>query len=473
MPVPWTRDAWMWITRQAVAIERRQAAEEGRDLATVEAEFDALGAEALDDDLALQPRARALLERVQSLPFRPDAPHAEPNDPAGIRAARPGAGPDVAPPELTDEALHDRLYGAWLGRCCGCLAGKPVEGRRRASMERILRAQDRWPLADYWQMAVDPAVAREENWFADRPEGAPPPTVVEGIEAMPEDDDTNYTAVGYAILRKHGADFTPANVAQFWLRHLPFLHVCTAERVAYQNLATMVPPPAPDGTVDGPFSSATWCNPYREWIGAQIRADFFGWAAPGDPQRAAEWAWRDAAISHVRNGLYGEMWVAAMLAAAWVLDDPREIVRAGLAQIPARCRLAEELEQVLAWHQEGGRYEEVLDAVHARWDEADRHDWCHTISNAAIVAVGLLWGDLDWERSVCRAVTCAFDTDCNGATVGSIVGLVLGAGRMPSKWISPIRDTLRTGIHGMTELKVSEVAEASCGLVRSLQGGQG
>ena len=84
-----------------------------------------------------------------------------------------------------------------------------------------------------------------------------------------------------------------------------------------------------------PPHSATHRNPYREWIGAQIRGDFFGYAMPGRPGRAAELAWRDACISHVRNGIYGEMWVAAMVAAAAVTDDPRAVVAEGLAQVPA------------------------------------------------------------------------------------------------------------------------------------------
>jgi ADP-ribosylglycohydrolase len=244
--------------------------------------------------------------------------------------------------------------------------------------------------------------------------------------------------------------------------------VCTAERAAYRNLAMMIPPPGPDGSVDGPFSSATWCNPYREWIGAQIRADFFGWAAPGRPERAAEWAWRDACISHIKNGIYGEMWVAAMLAAAWTTEDLEAIIRAGLGEIPARSRLAAEIEKVLGWRRDGWTFDQAIDRIHADWDESRHHDWCHTISNAAIVAVGLLWGDLDFEKSVCRAVTCAFDTDCNGATVGSIIGLILGAKRMPAKWTEPIRDTLQTGIHGMHEIRLSDAAKQSCELVAKL-----
>jgi len=468
MPKPWTTQPWIFAQQGYLEVERRQAEDEGRDLSTVEAEFDDLLARDLDNDLALWPRAQALFETVQGLPVRDGYEWDEPNDLAGIRAARPRDRPAVEVPDLSDAAFYDKMYGAWLGRCCGCLAGKPVEGRRRASMERILRAQGCWPLSHYWSGEVDPNVGAEERWGPDHGGRPDPATVIEGIRAMPEDDDTNYTTTGYAILERYGADFAPADVAAFWLGHLPFFHVCTAERVAYRNLVMMVPPPASDGSVDGRFSSATWCNPYREWIGAQIRGDFFGYAAPGDPERAADWAWRDACISHVRNGIYGEMWVAAMLATAWTTDDVEAILRAGLGQIPAGCRLAAEIEKVLGWRHGGWTFEQAIDRVHADWDEANRHEWCHTISNAAIVAVGLLWGDLDFERSVCRAVTCAFDTDCNGATVGSIVGLILGARHMPTKWTEPVRDTLLTGIHGLHEIKLSEMARRSCDLVGRL-----
>jgi len=209
-----------------------------------------------------------------------------------------------------------------------------------------------------------------------------------------------------------------------------------------------IPPPA----------SATFRNPYREWIGAQIRADYFGYANPGNPARAAEWAWRDAAISHVGNGIYGEMWVAAMLAAAYVEKDWRRIVLAGLAQIPARCRLREDVGMILDMYEAGIRYDDVVTLIHQQWDERRSHDWCHTNSNAQIVTMGLLYGEDDFGTAIGRAVLAGLDTDCNGATVGSIWGVRNGVDKLPASWTRPIHNTLRTGVSGYHQVAVDKLA---------------
>lgn len=165
--------------------------------------------------------------------------------------------------------------------------------------------------------------------------------------------------------------------------------VCTAERVAYRNGANGLLPP----------ETATTCNPYREWIGAQIRADFFGYACPGQPEKAAALAFRDAAISHVKNGIYGEMWIAAMLAEAAITDDLFQVLKAGLGQIPSSCRLQEDIQRVICWKQEGISLEEATLRIHQQWKETNGHHWCHTNSNAMIVVMALLWGDMDiWGK---------------------------------------------------------------------------
>jgi len=227
------------------------------------------------------------------------------------------------------------------------------------------------------------------------------------------------------------------------------LRTHTAERVAYRNFANTVEPP----------ESARHRNPYREWIGAQIRADPYGYVAIGDPEQAAELAWRDASVSHVKNGIYGPMWVAAMLSVAPLESDIEKIITIGLSEIPEQSRLTEAINEVLNWHNDGLSYEDAMDKIHSRWDETYYHHWCHTISNAQIVAMGLLWGDGELGTSVCRAVHAGFDTDSHASTVGSIVGMVLGASKLPDEWISPLNNTIETGIDGYQRVPISELAE--------------
>lgn len=439
---------WLEISRADLDTERRQCEEEGRDLSSVEAEFARLSECDLDDP-ANQTAAEALLDRTIALPTRPGFAYVEPSDLEGIRAAR-APRPELPALERSDEELYDKLYGAWLGRCCGCMLGKPIEGWKRPKLLGYLNDTGRFPLSHY--LSIDAAQDILEKY-----QMRPGNQWAETISAMIEDDDTNYTTIGMVLMKQKGRDFTPTDMANFWMQNVPLLHTCTAERVAYRNFCLLIGPP----------DSASHRNPYREWIGAQIRADFFGYAAPGDPELAAEYAWRDACISHVKNGIYGEMFVAAMIAAAFVCDDIAAVIRHGLAQVPAKSRLVESIEEVLGWHASGRSYDEAVELVHARWDENSAHDWCHTISNAMIVAVGLLWGELDYEKSITRAVQPCFDTDCNGATVGSIVGTVLGARNLPGKWTRPLNDTLHTGVAGFNVVKISDMARESLAIALS------
>ncbi|HEY3396869.1 MAG TPA: ADP-ribosylglycohydrolase family protein [Armatimonadota bacterium] len=444
----WSNLPWLLVNRTDLTIEREQCRDEGLDLSSVEAEFDALTAGELTtpEDLA---RAEALLDRTASLPLVEDYPWREPSDLPCIRTRRPAA--LELPARALDEAtLLDKALGGWQGRCSGCLLGKPVEGKRAWMIEKYLQTQKRWPLDRYFSAACADAEIAKECTF----DGIAATLCEEGITCMVEDDDTNYTVLGLALVKQHGPNFTPVEVARFWLDNLPVGHVCTAERAAYRNLVNMIGPP----------ESASYRNVYREWIGAQIRADFFGYMNPGNLERAAEFAWRDASISHVKNGIYGEMWVAAMLAAAYICDDVETVLRAGLSQIPAECRLTKAILQTIEQYRSGLAYEEAVADLQSRWDENNQHHWCHTISNAEIVAIALLWGEQDFERTICRAVMPGFDTDCNGATAGSILGIMLGAQRLPEKWIAPLQDTLLTGVAGYHRVSLNQMAQDTVSL---------
>ncbi|MDO8682539.1 MAG: ADP-ribosylglycohydrolase family protein [Armatimonadota bacterium] len=439
------RHAWLYLSNGDVETERQQCDEEGKDITPFLDDF----AEVLALDLNDRknwPAAEALFDQMARLRAKPGYPFIEPSDLGGIKKARVDR-PELPSLSLNNDQLYDRVYGAWLGRCSGCLLGKPVEGWRRDRMTPYLE-EFGYPLTDYIGKNLSEEQREKhrlkKTWDWDR---------------MPEDDDTNYTTIGLAILERHGAGFSPVDIANFWMSNVPILHTCTAERAAYRNLVMLIPPP----------ESASFRNPYREWIGAQIRADAFGYACPRNPELAAEFAWRDASISHVKNGIYGEMFVAAMLAAAYVTDNVETIIRAGIGEIPEKSRLRDGILRVLRWHNDGASYEDAVEKIHEEWNEQRSHDWCHTISNAMIVAIGLLWGDLDYEKSITRAVMPCFDTDCNGATVGSIVGTVLGASKLPVKWTGVINDTLETGVAGYNLVKISDMAKKTMGVIEAVK----
>ncbi len=318
-----------------------------------------------------------------------------------------------------DDALLDRVHGAWLGRIAGCMLGKPVEGWQRDAIRAYLTAVGEYPLSNY----VPPALEKMPDDFPNRTHAGSARGLWDHAIA---DDDTNYTVMGMKIMEEKGPDFTTADVGRMWLSNLPYHHVCTAEKQAYVNLVNELP-------ID---EVPMYLNPYREWIGAQIRADFWGYCAPGWPEKAAEFAYRDAALSHVKNGIYGEMMCAAMISAALATDDVREIIDAGLSEIPGHSRAAETVADCLRWREECATWEEAFGKMLETY--YGRYNWVHTNNNLAIVLIALLYGWPDYERIVCMSVMQGMDTDCNGATAGSIIGAALGAKALPAKWINPL-----------------------------------
>ncbi|MFL5660316.1 MAG: ADP-ribosylglycohydrolase family protein, partial [Ktedonobacteraceae bacterium] len=226
----------------------------------------------------------------------------------------------------------------------------------------------------------------------------------------------------------------------------------TAERVAYRNLIYGLQAPA----------TATYRNPYREWIGAQIRADMWGYVSPGNPRRAATMAFQDAALSHVQNGIYGEMWASALIAACFVTQNMTNALEASLAEIPPRSRLAEAVRDVLAMYARGLDWEEARDEIEQRY--YGKYHFVHTINNAAVLSAALLWGEGDYTRTIGLAVQGGWDTDCNGATAGSAFGAMHGTRSLPAYWIEPLNDLIRSAVFGFDNARISDLAERTLAL---------
>lgn len=456
---------WRGI-RETIEHEFVQAREEGKDAAAL-AELAAVF-ERTDDPDELE----SLHARLLALPVSADFPFDEPNGLDAIRALRSGASVRRSAPE--DDELYDRLYGAWLGRSIGCALGKPVEyymeGRdglkswQRQKTYLTAIAADEWPLRDYFP----------EHSPAETVTGltACPLSTRDHIAFMESDDDIRYTVLGQQLLAAEGADFTSESVAKLWLRSLPYDFVFTAETQAYRNIVI-----GANHLRSKQYApqDADWewivhhLNPYREWIGAQIRVDSYGYAAPGNPELAAEFAHRDARISHAKNGLYGAMFCAAMIAAAFTSDSIDEIIEAGLAEIPSTSRLYADMRktiEICAAH--GNRFEAFEAVIEAIYVEFGHYDPVHTNNNAALCVAALILGGGDFHRAVTFAVMGGWDTDCNGATVGSIMGAMLGVGGIPEHWSGRLNDTLMSMVPDYHPIAISECARRSLTIARAI-----
>ncbi|MFI9252297.1 ADP-ribosylglycohydrolase family protein [Streptomyces sp. NPDC053069] len=325
------------------------------------------------------------------------------------------------------------LEAAWLGRAIGCLLGKPVEKLPLDGIRALARATGNWPLGTYFTaQGVPEDVLAQHPWNR----RSAKTSLAENIDGMPEDDDLNYPLLNLLLLQRHGKHFTTADVARLWLDELPPGRTFTAERIACRNLLSGIEPP----------HTARHRNPYREWIGALIRADVHGWTNPGDPAAAAGQAHRDAVLTHTANGVYAAMFTAAVIAAAATgTQDVHACLRTGRRVIPPRSRLARAIDHAVELAASHEDFDAVVDELHARYSPA--HHWVHAIPNTALLAAALTHADGDFTGSICRAVSGGLDTDSNGAAAGSIAGLLAGEpAALPDRWRAPLKNRLATTV---------------------------
>lgn len=415
-----------------VFCEIRQQRESGHDVGQAEQRLAAL---APDDRSALL----ELFDQVAASPRRP-----------GWAFDEPSALPDIvatlapSPPPASAERVADKIHGGWLGRVAGCMIGKPIErGWTSAQTREYLRSVGAYPLRDYVPCSDPPTADLHWTW---------PQTTRGRVDGGVRDDDIDYAILGLLLQEKCGARLSSQDVAQAWLSYLPFRQTYTAERVAYRNLVTGVP-------ID---AVASVRNPYREWIGALIRGDIFGWTHPGDPRAAALSSYPDARLSHTGNGIYGEMWAAALVAAAFAASSAQDVVRSSLAHIPPRSRLAAAIGAVVAVHDAGGSWDDALDLIAA---EFGHYLWVHVVPNAAILTAGLLWGESEFAATVGLTVQAGFDTDSTGATAGSVMGVLLGADALPAHLVDPLHDTTHSAVFGCERSSISELARRTTALI--------
>lgn len=376
-----------------------------------------------------------LIETIKSLPADPEFALKEPDTLEGIRSLRP-QGIRKLWKGFNSAKYVERLTGSLYGRFAGCTLGAPVECWSVEDMtEWAAFIGDPFPPVDYWSSIKNPNFKRYGVSECFR-------YTKSGMNGIPVDDDLTYTILGLLMMEDYGTGFTTDDVGAAWLKYLP--HACSAERITLKNLKAGV----------SPSVSAVKDNPYTQWIGADIRSDPWGYLAPGLPEKAAELAYRDAYISHRRNGIYGEMYFSAVIAAAFETDNTVDALKIGLAEIPRECLLSQDVQ----WALEAGKgirnHLEARKAVEERFGQMS--GW-HTNLNACLTIFGLMIGGDDVTKVIGEVVAMGYDNDCTAATAGSIVGAVRGISGIPAHWYQDFNNRILTYIIGHPEFAIDDL----------------
>jgi ADP-ribosylglycohydrolase len=260
------------------------------------------------------------------------------------------------------------------------------------------------------------------------------------------DDDTSYQIIGLHALETYGPGLSSRQIGKEWLEHVPQIPDSLAEGLAMKRMRSGIEPPESGE------------HPIGEAIGGQMKGEIWGLICPGRPDLAAEYARRDGVVAHCKNGVYGEQFVASMISAAFYEKSISKLIETGLGSIPDSSKYADVVREVIAWHSKYPDWRDTRRELIAKYPNV-----CNPVyAEAGIVTLALLYGNGDFERSICIAASCGSDTDCNSATVGALLGCIQGFSAIPGKWKEPVGDSFTCFAKGYEQWSISELSKRIC-----------
>ncbi len=256
-------------------------------------------------------------------------------------------------------------------------------------------------------------------------------------------DDITYELNLLIEFLEKGRKITSEDIALGWVKRIPF--GWSAELIALMNIKRGIMPP-----LSGQFN-----NPYNEWIGGAMRGNMPGLLSPGDPYKASYLSYIDGVVSHDKNGVYGEMFVAILTSLAFIEEDIEKLIEISMEFIPERSELRNVLESTYEMCKEKDNWREVREWIYKRFE---RYNWIHLYPNIAIVLMGLMFGKGDFLKTVEIISRSGFDVDCNLGEALGILG-VLDPESIPLKWKEALKDVINTYMRGRNQFKIGEIVD--------------
>jgi ADP-ribosylglycohydrolase len=294
---------------------------------------------------------------------------------------------------LNETEFRDKIYACWLGKNIGGTLGMPFEGKTDINN-----------LSFYTNLKSD--------------EPAP-------------NDDLDLQILWLKAMEENNASVNAYTLGQYWLKYVPVNW--NEYGIGKENMKSGIMPP-----LSGEFNNKKW----KTSNGAWIRSEIWACLAPGNPMLAAEFAWEDACVDHgVAEGTIAEIFTASLESAAFIEHDRDRLIEFALSMIPSKSKTAIAVRTAVVAKKEGKDWITARDEVIKVTEDLG---WFQAPRNVAFAMIGWLWGDGDFGKSICIAVNCGDDTDCTGATLGSVLGIIGGTKAIPAKWSEPIGQKIVT-----------------------------
>jgi len=321
--------------------------------------------------------------------------------------------------DINMDDYRERVYASWLGEIIGgAFGGGPFEGYTHKAIKKV---------------------------FGDVTTYVGKPSTI--------NDDMTYELAFLEAFKEKGYLITSADIAEKWLMYISW--GWTAEAIAFENLRRGIYPP----------ESGSFLNFFSEWIGAQMRAGIVGLVTPGKPKVASYLGFIDGQISHEKNGIYGECYVAVMVSLAFIEKDIRKIIVDALNYVPKKSEFYAIVSEAINICKNAQSWACVVEKIGERFKE---YHWVHTYPNIWIVVNSLWWSGGDFDKALKVCLTSGLDTDCNCGVVGAILGVLNGIEGINNNWYEPFNDTLETyNMRGkFTKMKVSDLARETVEAVK-------
>jgi ADP-ribosylglycohydrolase len=306
---------------------------------------------------------------------------------------------------MTEEEYREKVMGCWLGKNIGGTLGMPMEWERKPN---------------------------NVSYYTHDITGEPLPN-----------DDLDIQILWLLALEDCGFPVDAKILGSYFNEFMIFTHA--EYGTAKANLRAGLQPPV----------SGSYNNAFRDSCGSYIRSDIWACIFPGEPEKAASCAFEDAIVDHGGGeGVYAEVFMAALESAAFYIRDIRVLIRIGLSYIPETCAVSKAVRDAVRTYDEGMSEADSRTYImqhyigHLEWHAISREDeekgyadgpmgW-DVPSNLMIIIYGLLFGGGDYEKAMCTAVHYGEDTDCTAGTIAALYGIMEGRSVFAEKWVKPV-----------------------------------